>query len=772
MFFRKMNVALLALCMSATVAVGCSDDPDPNENDMGSGTEADMTGGGGGGNDMTGGGGDDMTGGGGDDMTGGGDDDMAGGGDDDMTGGNDMTGGDDDMTGGDDDMTGDDMAPPAVCGDGMVSGDELCDGQTCPTSVLECDDSNQCTSDSISGSAASCDAQCVNEVITACDGGQSDGCCPAGCTAATDADCMPMNTSGDTGSACAADGDCTDGFCVTPMVDSEFVGGYCSLLNCQDSADCSGDGECLTIDPQNGTTACFDACATDNDCRTDYSCQDVGNGVSVCAPAGNDGTMGNGDAGGACTTDADCGAPGYGFCIAESLDSDFIDGYCATAIECSTGTCGGDNVCIPLFQDGTTACIDGCTTDGDCRTGYSCQDISQNSSGVLTCLPAPVPVTGETGIACMSDADCDAEETCLSEDDGFSGGYCTRQCQADAECPTGSFCSAFGVCADSCSAATPDCRPGYLCGDFDGGGEDGCWRAATGPGAIGATCTSGSDCAGGFDGFCISEAGNGWDEGYCTLNCATDNDCGAGAHCGFIGQSGQGVCVLDCADSMACRGNGTAGYLCSDADEDGSNECAPGATGTGAVGASCGSAADCAGGVDGLCVTDAQGFTGGYCSIQCASDAECGTGSHCAEFGLCVNTCVADTDCRGNDGYFCQNYDSDVSNTLECAPGGVNTNAVPGDSCDDVRDCNGGASAVCAPEDNGFVGGYCLEGCDPADPNACPGDSFCFDFTDPNDPNASPFFLCVDGCTADADCRTPDYSCLQFSATEQGCWIQ
>ncbi len=71
------------------------------------------------------------------------------------------------------------------CGNGVRETGELCDGEDCPTS---CDDGSACTADTLEGSAATCDAVCVNEPVTACSATR-DGCCPAGCSITTDADC-------------------------------------------------------------------------------------------------------------------------------------------------------------------------------------------------------------------------------------------------------------------------------------------------------------------------------------------------------------------------------------------------------------------------------------------------------------------------------------------------------------------------------------------------------------------------------------------------------
>ena len=92
--------------------------------------------------------------------------------------------GTDDVTDdGTDDGTNDDSPS---CGNNRLDPGETCDPPgTCPT---DCDDSDPCTIDQMTGSASTCDVSCTRVAITTCTGG--DGCCPAGCTLATpDADC-------------------------------------------------------------------------------------------------------------------------------------------------------------------------------------------------------------------------------------------------------------------------------------------------------------------------------------------------------------------------------------------------------------------------------------------------------------------------------------------------------------------------------------------------------------------------------------------------------
>lgn len=78
-----------------------------------------------------------------------------------------------------------------ACGDGVVSGSERCDRALLPSEPgacpLLCPNLDPCTPQRVSGSALSCDAECVPAPITRARNG--DGCCPSGANANTDDDC-------------------------------------------------------------------------------------------------------------------------------------------------------------------------------------------------------------------------------------------------------------------------------------------------------------------------------------------------------------------------------------------------------------------------------------------------------------------------------------------------------------------------------------------------------------------------------------------------------
>ncbi|HEX4353507.1 MAG TPA: hypothetical protein VHZ95_11340, partial [Polyangiales bacterium] len=87
--------------------------------------------------------------------------------------------------------------------------------------------------------------------------------------------------------------------------------------------------------------------------------------------------------------------------------------------------------------------------DPDCANAMGCLDRSYGSP-------------------CGADSQCDrigSQATCVT---GFPGGYCSRQCSSDANCPTGTFCLNNIACVVACGPGDHCGRAGYGCSAVPG----------------------------------------------------------------------------------------------------------------------------------------------------------------------------------------------------------------------------------------------------------------------------------------------------------------
>ena len=308
------------------------------------------------------------------------------------------------------------------------------------------------------------------------------------------------------------------------------------------------------------------------------------------------------------------------------------------------------------------------------------------------------PLHDETaGKACKTDGDC-ANGMCLTSIPGAfggasmdaPGGYCSAACTTNTECGEGGVCAgafpAFGgaaatpgSCLKGCDSAQ-DCRDGYRCvnglgmaasgsstQDPTAGllGPNGCQPVPAttqlSDGVTGKACQADKDCG---KGRCQKTDGMmTYPDGYCSGSCLQDAECGAGGTCTLpaLGSS-AGSCYLscqtggdsDCREGYRCRTNGSR------------RQCLPGAPPLGAqvAGHACQADADC-GGAAMSCLTklDAATAPGGYCSVSCSENSDCGAGGACVgglgaaftsllgETGVCYGVCVDSSNCR--EGYVC-----------------------------------------------------------------------------------------------------------------------
>ena len=371
-----------------------------------------------------------------------------------------------------------------VCGNTILEPGELCDpSESCPTEA-SCADSSACTAESVSGSAASCDAACVITDITLCVGG--DGCCPASCTNATDTDC-----SASCGNGVVEPGETCDGNCPASCAPSNVCATARLIGN---AANCSA--ECVEA----AITAPADAdgcCPAGANASVDNDCAAVcGNGVvegvetcdGVCPTDCNDSN--------ACTTDsvvgsaAACNAACDNAPVTSCVNG---DGCCAPGCNASndndcSAACGNGIVEPGETCEGAscpTSCDDGlvCTANllvgsaGNCdlactfpaitaaADGDGCCPAAANANNDTDCAPVCDNAVVEFGETCDPLASCPTLAACEDGDfctiDTLEGAACGVACaRTTITLPaSGDLCCPFGANAN----LDTDCDP--VCGN-------------------------------------------------------------------------------------------------------------------------------------------------------------------------------------------------------------------------------------------------------------------------------------------------------------------
>lgn len=295
-------------------------------------------------------------------------------------------------------------------------------------------------------------------------GPQVDGCttdmdCTGGrvCTVVKTADdrlvraCAAPEGAADTGALCANDAACASGLCHA---------GLCTAP-CATDTDCPDGSTCaLTALSHDGVDRalplCVPAdqtCTSDPDCAASArTCTDLRNTpdglVFYCAaPPSGSGMLGDGcaspyldtpdqcatglcddDAAGACTklctTDAECGLPGW---------------VCA-----GSGSSNLSDVRI---------CAQGCDKQADCGTGRSCVRKSNPVSGLTDRVCDGNRGTAATGATVMAANECMTGLTRLVGGSAANQ-YCTEFCVTDADCP---------AAAPDCSTVTAGAETFDLC---------------------------------------------------------------------------------------------------------------------------------------------------------------------------------------------------------------------------------------------------------------------------------------------------------------------
>jgi hypothetical protein len=353
--------------------------------------------------------------------------------------------------------------------------------------------------------------------------------------------------------------------------------------------------------------------------------------------------------------------------------------------------------------------------------------------------------------------------------------------------------ASLSACSESHEAADNEIRIMFDLGPDLAADDAGTTSPLPAERAVGASCDGDEDCD---TSDCITD----FEDGYCSLDCADDDDvcpdgsvciglnrtqsfcldacdpiaetreCRPGYGCALVGD-GAGVCLPGCSDASDCPSG-----ACDTSDGQGGACYSPDAV----VGAACTDDVACP--LGGFCFSEAfAGWPGGACvlpncdavaGVGCTEDSACLANG---DSGICIRTCTAASDCR--EGYACVPV-ADGSSEKVCQAGctadtqctiaghvcnvSLGTCAPPfdpsslGGACSAFSGvgCEGGS---CIGErGNGFPGGYCAYyGCDTEAADAddgCPSDGVC---TLARDGETT---YCLDGCTRNEDCRG-GYAC-------------
>jgi len=350
------------------------------------------------------------------------------------------------------------------CGNGEVDTGEECDGSDL--------NGKDCSSAGFSGGTLGCAADCTLDV-GGCTGGCGNGTLETGeaCDGADvgNATCADQGFSGGT-LGCAAD--CT--------LDVSGCTGGCGNGVKEAGEDCDGadlaDQTCADLHYDSGTLTCGDDCTFDvsqcmstqsalgGPCAANDGCQSGQCVPEVSQPQGDQ--YGTGLPGGtcidACQQDGSCTDPN-GICVSAGMSQ-----FCAMACDptANPSGCRDGYKCIDL-GNGSGACWAGCTSNDQCETTGLCDVTGSTADATGFCLTPPEDCSDTLdndfdGRTDCGDMDCNKSDSCPSGEicdnnvDDDSDGL--TDCE-DGECLTAIACtniSCTPAAALACSDALTD----------------------------------------------------------------------------------------------------------------------------------------------------------------------------------------------------------------------------------------------------------------------------------------------------------------------------
>ena len=356
------------------------------------------------------------------------------------------------------------------CPDGMIC--NIITG-ACGPAPNTCENDDHCPCNTACSDGGTCvegcvsDEECISSMFCNTDSNQ----CESGCRSTSD--CQDGETCVD--NQCAFEsctpGSCGDGFQCNPTSGVCEVFGELGLCEpCENDDQCGSSADECTIISSNNESFCTTACDVDTpgSCGSGYVCYAVSSNSSQCIPVGNE-----------CKICHSEGCPPNMWCNSSSGECESVVdtcGQCSMEDQCQEGsscavlalrsycfpqcpdsscpseyTCDENGVCMP--DSGTCQSCDdlpACTPptpyadEVNCRC-VTCLDHSQCEDGLMCSPDFQSCYWSDT--ECASDGDCGPDKKCV-------GGLCV-ECISQMDCPDGQCIQ--GKC-DIC-----ECDPGFRC---------------------------------------------------------------------------------------------------------------------------------------------------------------------------------------------------------------------------------------------------------------------------------------------------------------------